>query len=105
VPLGYSHGPFVSCRASPGAIFVVLCNARLLTGHETSSNPASCEESGSAPFHSAYFVLAWLHRITAGSFVSTVVLYKLRFRRACAIVSSMGLVSLVLMAWVYFNLW
>ena len=46
-------------------------------------------------------VLVW---ITALSFVATLILYKLRFRRAFAIVSSLGLVSLALMAWVYFNL-
>lgn len=46
-------------------------------------------------------VLVW---ITALSCVATLILYKLRFRRTLAIVSSLGLVSLALMAWVYFNI-
>lgn len=45
-------------------------------------------------------VLAW---ITALSCVATVILYILRFKRTFSIVSSLGLVSLALMAWVYFN--
>ena len=47
-----------------------------------------------------FLVLAW---ITALLCAATVILYKSRFRVALAIVSSLGLVSLVLMAWVYFN--
>lgn len=45
-----------------------------------------------------FLVLVW---ITALSCVATVISYGLRFRRAFAIVSSLGLVSLALMAWVY----
>ena len=47
-----------------------------------------------------FLVLAW---ITALLCAAMVILYKSRFRVALAIVSSLGLVSLVLMAWVYFN--
>jgi hypothetical protein len=47
-----------------------------------------------------FLVLVW---ITALSCVATVILYKSRFRVAFAIVSSLSLLSLALMAWVYFN--
>lgn len=46
-------------------------------------------------------VFVW---ITALSCVATVILYILRFKRTFAIVSSLGLVSLAIMAWVYFNI-
>jgi len=46
-------------------------------------------------------VLVW---ITALSCVATVILYKLRFRKTFAIISSLGLISVALMAWVYFNI-
>lgn len=46
-------------------------------------------------------VLGW---ITALSCVPTVILYKLRFGKTFAIVSSLGLISLALMAWEYFNI-
>ena len=46
-------------------------------------------------------VLVW---ITALSCVATVILYKLRFRKTFAVVSSLSLISLALMAWVYFNI-
>ena len=49
-----------------------------------------------------FLILVW---ITALSCVAMVILYKLRFRRTFAIVSTWGLVSLALMAWVYFNIW
>ena len=48
-----------------------------------------------------FLILVW---ITALSCIATVILYKLRFRRAFAIVSSLGLFSVALMAWLYFNL-
>ena len=46
-------------------------------------------------------VLVW---ITALSCVATVILYILRLKRTFAIVSSLGLVSLAIMAWVYFKI-
>ena len=46
-------------------------------------------------------VLVW---VTALSCVATVILYILRFKRTFAIVSSLSLISLALMAWVYFNI-
>jgi hypothetical protein len=48
-----------------------------------------------------FLILVW---ITALSCIATVILYILRFRRAFALVSSLGLFSVALMAWLYFNL-
>jgi hypothetical protein len=48
-----------------------------------------------------FLVLVW---VTALLCAATVVLYKLRFRRAFAIISSLGLFSAALMAWLYSNL-
>jgi hypothetical protein len=49
-----------------------------------------------------FLVLLW---ITALSSVATVVLYKLRFKVAFAIVASLGLISLALTAWAYYSIW
>ena len=49
-----------------------------------------------------FLFLAWS---TVAAVVATVVLYKLRFRTAFAIVSYSGLISLALTAWAYYSIW
>jgi len=65
-----------------------------LTGH----NPNVLYELAEIRF---LLVLVW---ITALSCVAAVILYKLRFRKTFTIISSLGLTSMMLMAWVYFNI-
>ena len=49
-----------------------------------------------------FLLLVWIAPAAA---VATVVLYKLRFKIAFAIVASLGLVSLALAMWAYFSIW
>jgi hypothetical protein len=49
-----------------------------------------------------FLILAWS---TARAFVATVVFYKLRLRRAFAIVAYSGLISLALTVWAYCSIW
>jgi hypothetical protein len=51
---------------------------------------------------SVFLILAW---ISAAAVIATVVLYRLHFRKAFAIVAYSGLISLALLMWVYFSIW
>ena len=49
-----------------------------------------------------FLVLVWTSATTAAA---TVVLYRLHFRRAFAIVAYSGLISVALTTWAYFSIW
>jgi hypothetical protein len=49
-----------------------------------------------------FLILAWSTAVAA---IATIVLYKLRLKRAFAIVAYSGLISLVLTVWAYYSIW
>ena len=49
-----------------------------------------------------FLILVWN---AVGGAVATIVLYRLRFRKAFVIAASSSLISLVLAAWAYFSIW
>lgn len=49
-----------------------------------------------------FLILVWT---SVAAVIATVVLYRLHFRRAFAIVAYSGLISIALTAWAYFSIW
>jgi hypothetical protein len=51
---------------------------------------------------SVFLILAW---VSAAAVITTLILYRLHFRKAFAIAVYSSLISLALVVWAYFSIW